>query len=120
MVRKIGLLCLTFCLTIAIIAVYWTPVQASSALESRIFRLETENNQLRSRLNRLENQVSRLGGSDLAPTTRRINPPPRVPPEGIRGNLSSDPMFDQLATLVIELKERIQTLEAEVAQLKKN
>jgi hypothetical protein len=28
-------------------------------------------------------------------------------------------MFDRLATLVIELKERVQTLEAQVTELKK-
>ncbi len=69
-------------------------------------------NQLRRDVQRL-NQPSRtnrptdINGVSVPTTRERFNPPVGA----------SDPMFDRLATLVIELKERVQLLEAKVAQL---
>jgi hypothetical protein len=91
----------------------YTPATASSGLESRISRLEAENFQLRSQLSRLENEVSRLTGLDSRP--QRVNQSaPRVapmPPQRLPSTLGDDPMFKRLATLVIELKERVVALE---------
>lgn len=88
-----------------------TFAQIPSSINSRISRLETENSTLRSRVNRLESDVARLGraaGVDL----------PSVPsPEQPSSPAASDPMFDRLATLVIELRDRIITLEEKVAAL---
>lgn len=89
-----------------------TPAQDDSFLSSRINRLESENSALRSRINRLETQVSRLnadvGIGYAEPIQEDLS---------ATGTLSSDPMFDRLATLAIELKERINVLEAQVADL---
>ena len=72
-------------------------------------------NQLRRDVQRL-NQPSRtnrptdINGVSVPTTRPRINIPVGA----------GDPMFDRLATLVIELKERVQVLEAKVAQLEGN
>lgn len=86
--------------------------QDSSFLSSRVSRVESENSALRSRLSQLESQVSRLSsnaGIGYA-TPSEVD----IPQSGV---LSSDPMFDRLATLAIELKERIVVLEEQVADL---
>jgi len=93
--------------------------QSLSSLQSRIFRLESENAQLRSRFSRLEGELSRLGGRLPSPTPRSNIPAPVVPPRANQQVSSSDPMFQRLATLVIELKERINALEEQVAELEK-
>ncbi|MGG6293024.1 hypothetical protein ACQ4M4_01265 [Leptolyngbya sp. AN02str] len=80
----------------------------SSGLDGRVSRLESENSQLRARVNQLESQVSRLGRSPASRT-------PQTPPPVVRGTegsaLAEDPVFQRLATLVIELRERIVALE---------
>ena len=86
----------------------------SIGLESRISRLETELFQVRSRLSNLESQISRV--ERPAPTPSPTRSPQRSSPR--QPTISPSPeMFDRLATLVIELKERIQTLETKVAAL---
>ena len=95
----------------------FTPVLASSALESRLSRLESDNSQVRSQVSRLEAEVYRLTGTRSQP--ERVNQPaPRITPNPSLAPLSTlgdDPMFKRLATLVIELKERIVALETQVA-----
>ncbi|NES81334.1 MAG: hypothetical protein F6K10_07925 [Moorea sp. SIO2B7] len=110
MVKKIALICLAMILGLAIVF-NLTPVQSSSHLESRLSRLEAGSSQMRSRINRLESEISRLRGKPSSPS-------PSPPQSRERQVYSSEPMFDRLATLVIELKERIKVLEADVAQLK--
>jgi BMFP domain-containing protein YqiC len=86
--------------------------QTSSQLGSRVARLETENTTLRSRISRLESAISRLGqggGSSI-----QIEPPPEAVPSTLQ---SDDPMFDRLATLVIETKQQVLALEERVAAL---
>lgn len=83
-----------------------TLAQLPSSVSTRISRLESENSTLRSRVNRLESDIARLGrasGVELSP-----------PPSSTTGTPAADPMFDRLATLVIELRERIIALEAQV------
>ena len=98
---------------IAIAALLWllvlplqacSPAQAQAGLDSRVSRLETELLGVQNRLNQIEASRSRQGGSVPAP----------IVSSGSRGDrrvLSADPQFDRLATLVIELKERITALE---------
>ena len=91
-----------------------TSAQNPSFLTSRVSRLETENSSLRSRLNRLESDVSRISSSI------GLNYTYSSPPESGSAAVappSSDPMFDRLATLAIELRERIIILEEQVAEL---
>ncbi|WAL59536.1 hypothetical protein [Thermocoleostomius sinensis] len=86
--------------------------QDTSFLSSRVSRVESETSALRSRLSQLESQVSRLSsnaGIGYATPSEVDIPQPSVS--------SSDPMFDRLATLAIELKERIVVLEEQVADL---
>ena len=85
-------------------------VAQSSLLDSRVARLEADIFQLRNQINQLQAQSGRNN-------TRPNRPAPTTP--RITNQRSSDPMFDRLATLVIELKERIQVLEAQVAQLRR-
>jgi hypothetical protein len=89
-----------------------TLAQSTSQLSSRISRLESENSLLRSRIGRLESQLSNIGrASDIEI--------PDVPSQSTAGGstLSSDPMFNNLATLVIELRDRIIDLENRVSEL---
>lgn len=114
--KRIWIICLALTLTFAFLPrLSWA--QSTARLDSRLSRLEAENFQLRARLNRLESQISREFRQPRAQLTppRRTETAPSVAPSP--GTLSDDPMFERLATLVIELKERIQTLEQQVAQL---
>lgn len=121
MIKKIGIICIAVFLGFAILPPL-TLAQAPAFLESRIVRLETENFQMRSQLNRLESQLVQLSGRGLPQQPSPNRQTPQVPSATNRRQLlpaERDKMFDQLATLVVELKERVQTLEAEVAALKK-
>lgn len=121
MIKKIGIICIAVFLGFAILPPL-TLAQAPAFLESRIVRLETENFQMRSQLNRLESQLVQLSGRGLPQQPSPNRQTPQVPSTTNRRQLlpaERDKMFDQLATLVVELKERVQTLEAEVAALKK-
>lgn len=111
MVKKIGLFCLSLILVVVIMPPL-TLAQGTSYLESRLSRLEAENYQMRSLITQLDAQVDALqqsGASRRSPTVPSIT----------RTTPSSDPMFDRLATLVVELKQRINKLEAQVAALQK-
>lgn len=118
MIRKIAIICIALFLGLAILP-RLTLAQSTPALEGRISRLEADNFQLRSHFSRLESQLAELSGRSPSPTPSPIRPVPSVRPRTNRQVSSSDPMFDRLATLVIELKERVQALEAQVAELKK-
>ena len=91
---------------------------ASDMFESRISRLEVDNYQLRSQLNQLESQLNAISQSQYRIAQGNRTAPP-VFPQGNKQRLSNDQMFDRLATLVIELKQRISKLEVQVAELKK-
>lgn len=102
---------------VAIALFFWLPQLGDAQtgrLESRVSRLEAQNVRLRNRLDRLEAALARVDRSQggLAP------PPPAPDLDPTRPqDPSLDAMFDNLATLAIELKERIQVLEAEVDEL---
>lgn len=97
------------------------PAQAqSSGVDSRVSRLESEISTLRSQISRLESQVYRLdnraGASGSTSTRREIEPEPEyIPPRAV-----PDPMFTRLATLVIELKERIDGIDARLTDVENN
>ena len=123
MLKKITILFLAFILALAILPRF-TLAQSTGFLESRLSRLEAENSQMRSQVANLQSEVYRLTNAANFPR-QQTNPPPRAPAPTTarvnrqRGSGSQDPMFDRLATLVIELKERVQALETQVAQLKR-
>lgn len=83
------------------------PAQAQISVESRLIRLENEVAALRSQLS--QTTVNR--------PVPRVNPATPALPRSNRTVTSNDPQFDRLATLVIELKERINKLEAQVDKL---
>jgi uncharacterized protein YceH (UPF0502 family) len=87
-------------------------VAQSSNLEARIARLETENLQMRIRIDRLESM------SGVSRPSARNSPLPAE--SSAPSQLSStDSKFERLATLVIELKERVNALEKRFTQLAK-
>jgi outer membrane murein-binding lipoprotein Lpp len=86
---------------------------SSQQVESRIYNLEADFNRVESRLNQIESQ---LGQSRRSPSPRTTLTPRQS--RGSRGNLSQqDPMFDRLATLVVELKQQVNKLEERVSKL---
>ena len=84
-----------------------SPAQSTSQLDTRVSRLESENTLLRSRVSRLETSQSRPGSGSTAPSIA-----PSAPSDLSTSTLADDPVFKRLATLVIELRERIVALEA--------
>ena len=118
MLSKSRLLCLILIFGLVIIPVK-VKAQTSAGLDSRIARLEAANQQLRSQISRIESQLNQFQGR--TPSRPNLSTPlrpptsPSVPYRGSTSALSSDPMFQRLATLVIELKERIQALEAKLS-----
>lgn len=85
----------------------------SQQVESRISNLEADFNRVESRLNQIESQL----GQGRQSLSRRTTLTPRQS-SGSRGNLSQqDPMFDRLATLVVELKQQVNKLEGRVSKL---
>ncbi len=118
MVKKVGVLVIALFFTLTILSSP-TLAQSSAALESRLSRVESDNFQLRSQLSNLESQISAIKGQSSPQTPVPVTPQTiPIPPRANRQITSSDPMFERLATLVIELKQRVQALEAQVAKLK--
>jgi flagellar export protein FliJ len=86
---------------------------SSQQVESRFNNLQADFNRVEARLRRVESQLNQLGKSPSARTT--LTPPQS---NNARRNLSQqDQMFDNLATLVVELKQQVNKLEDRVAQL---
>ncbi|HIK45134.1 MAG TPA: hypothetical protein IGR64_09635 [Leptolyngbyaceae cyanobacterium M65_K2018_010] len=82
--------------------------QSDARLESRINRLESDLGRLRSQVSRIEYQ--------LAFPNPPSAPPPAAPPP-VLDEPSVAEQFDNLATLVIELKQQVRQLEARVTRL---
>ncbi len=91
-----------------------SPAQAQAGLDSRVSRLETDLVGIQTRLNQLEASRSSQGASVPTPTASSGDR------RGHRQLLSADPQFDRLATLVIELKERVTALEAPLNRPKRS
>lgn len=87
----------------------FTPHSVSSQQfdPSRLNNLEFDVRAIETRLDRIESQLGRPRSSK-APATL---------PRGQQPQLSREQMFDRLATLVIELKQQVNQLEARVSQL---
>ena len=90
--------------------------QSTAQLESRLSRLESENYQLRAELSRLESQIYSLSRSGTRlPEPSRPTAPTITP---VRPTATT-PIVDRLATLLIELKERVTNVEARMTRLEK-
>lgn len=113
LLKKIALLCIVFVL------IAWgalIPAPASSQVESRINALEVDINGIESRLNRIE-QLNQLGSSGSPRAPLSVPSPSPSNSQRSRSQLNREQMLDRLATLVIELKQQLTTLEARVSKL---
>jgi prefoldin subunit 5 len=84
--------------------------------------LRSEVSSLRSRVSRLESEISSLRSSSRTTRTTPSSEPTQTDsPQVVNGVPvgSTDPLFQNLANLAIELKERVTQLEKRVAQLEK-
>ncbi|HEY9909812.1 MAG TPA: hypothetical protein V6D18_19650 [Thermosynechococcaceae cyanobacterium] len=82
-----------------------TPAQSASNLQADIFALRSEVSQLRA-------QVSQLGGRGYSP-----RPVPSQSRTVAGERLTDSQVVDRLATLAIEAKDRLKSLEARVSKL---
>ncbi|MBF2064951.1 MAG: hypothetical protein IGS39_11095 [Calothrix sp. C42_A2020_038] len=90
---------------------------SSQLIESRLNNLESNFNRLESRLTNIEAQFGRTSSQG------RISNVP-TQPQGTRARKTvtqsqRDQMFDRLVTLVVELQQKVNTLEQRVEKLEK-
>jgi chaperonin cofactor prefoldin len=101
---------------IAIAIIIGNAQAEASALESRLSRLENTVFSLRSQISSLEREVRSLQRQQ-----HNNQPPPATPQPSPNqrpsADISDDPMFDRLATLAIELKQRLNKLESRVERV---
>jgi outer membrane murein-binding lipoprotein Lpp len=118
MLKKIAVVGLALVLLVTVLN-RWTLAQSTAFLESRLSRLESDSFQIRSELARLESQVYQIAGNRNTLAPRAISPPSPTNPGVTRPAIRSTASYDRLATLVVELRERINKLEARVNQLQR-
>ena len=100
------------------VRIYFNQIQPVAAQSTGVLSSELLN--LRTRVNLLEAEVRRLRQPVPRTSPPRRNsptPPPINLPQPEGEQRSTDPMFQRLATLVIELKERVVELEERTATL---
>jgi hypothetical protein len=103
--RWVGAIALPLLLLLLLLGLGW-PAQADFGTDSRIAQLESRVRSLEAQLNRLESAIARPGAPRSTPNPTAPNP-----------TAAPDPMFDRLATLVIEIKDDLHDIERRVAQL---
>lgn len=91
-----------------------TAMAQDTGLSFRISRLESENTRLRARLNQLETQVNRISRSSGVTVPAPASPPATGLDDPA---IASAPMFDRLATLVIETRQDVFALQDRLAGL---
>ena len=114
------------CFSLGII--YLTQVDSPGSAQSDL-NLKSDIISLRARIGRLEQEVNRLRGSQSKPNPRlRTEQPssssvPSTPvnPPVVNGEAigSSDPLYQRLATLVIELKEDVRSIDRRLSKIEK-
>ncbi|WP_413200651.1 hypothetical protein [Nostoc piscinale] len=100
-------------LAIILWASLFSNTASSQQVESRLNNLQADFNRIESRLNQIESQLGNTRQSPNSRTTITV-------PQSTRRNLSQaerDKMFDRLATLVVELKQQVNTLEKRINKL---
>ncbi|MBE9005634.1 hypothetical protein IQ259_11400 [Fortiea sp. LEGE XX443] len=111
--KKIRVLGLAVALVIIMWAGLFSNIASSQQTESRLNNLRADFNRMESRLNQIESQIGQTRQSPNSRTSITV-------PQSTRRNLSQqerDNMFDRLATLVVELKQQVNTLEERIYQL---
>ncbi|MEM8503422.1 MAG: hypothetical protein AAF716_09745 [Cyanobacteria bacterium P01_D01_bin.1] len=98
-------LALAFLISLAI-GMWLTPAQASSALnESRIRQLEFQVRSLQTQISQIQSRTPGSPASPAAPS----------PAADIFNEPTPQEQFDNLATLVIEINQRVQAIEQQLA-----
>lgn len=125
---------LTICLSLLLISLsYWLPTVNQPLLAQSDFRLESDIISLKSRINRLEQEVSYLKSSTASRSSSsrslELTPPkpnqPSTPPSSgvtvVDGKVigRSDPLYSRLATLLIELKEQVNNIDRRLTVIEK-
>lgn len=109
--KKLGVLLLA----IILIFITWGGLISRPAspqiVQSRLNNLESDFSRLESRLNRIESQLGRRGVGVPANRSGSTGRKPRT------SQIQREDMFDNLATLVIELKQDVRKLEERVSKL---
>lgn len=100
----------------SIVAFSMVPANASMD-EGRISRLESDLARLESEVSQLSSQIRSLDRVGDRPRPNPVEVPPIAQPE--TSVSSNDPMFDRLATLVIELKQRMDGFEERLVELER-
>lgn len=95
-------------LAVALVLIWLRPVAASSLVDARIRQLEFQVRSLQTQLNQIPNSRPRTGSAP---------PPPPTAVPTLPGDPTLAQQFDNLATLAIELKQRVSALEEQVEQL---
>ena len=99
---------LLLALAVALIGLWLSPARGVSLTDSRIRQLEYGLRSLQAQVNQLQSQLPRSTG-DRAPA-------PAVSAAPVPGDPSLAEQFDNLATLVIELSQRVSALESQAAE----
>jgi hypothetical protein len=108
-------------LAMGMLGISLVAAQGEGSVRSELASLKSDFFALSSRVSHLESEVNRLGSSaSLRQSPSPHLPSRRSPPivEGVPIG-RSDPMFERLANLMIELKERVNGLEKRMTQLEK-
>jgi predicted RNase H-like nuclease (RuvC/YqgF family) len=106
---------LTICLSFILISlVYLVPTLNQPLLAQSDLSLKSDIISLESRLNRLEQEVTRLRSSS-SPASRTTTGNPAVVDGQIIGR--TDPLYSRLATLLIELKEEVRSLDRRLTEI---
>ncbi|MCC5638992.1 hypothetical protein LC593_24805 [Nostoc sp. CHAB 5844] len=107
----------TLGIAVALGIIIWVGLFSSTAssqqTESRLNNLRADFQRMELRLNQIESQFGRTRKPPNSRTSITV-------PQSNRRNLSQqerDQMFDRLATLVVELKQQVNTLEQRIAKL---
>ncbi|WP_392534719.1 hypothetical protein [Nostoc sp. C117] len=111
--KKIQVLILAGILVVIIWGSLFSNTASSQQVESRLNNLEADLNRVESRLNQLESQLKQPRQSSSPRTILT----PRQSTNSRQNLLQQDPMFDRLATLVIELKQQVNKLEERVSKI---
>ena len=118
-----------FIVSILAIAIFsFTTINSPSSAQSNL-NLKSDIISLNSRISRLEQEVIRLRsyGRGLNPAPPRVKQPVRQPipnptvinPPVVNGEAigRSDPLYERFATLLIELKEDVKSLDQRLSEL---
>ncbi|MEM6449139.1 MAG: hypothetical protein AAF703_02375 [Cyanobacteria bacterium P01_D01_bin.105] len=100
-------------IAIVLLIIGLQPVAASSLVDSRIRQLEFQVRSLQNQIGQLSNNRPRTGNNPAVSHSASLVEAPLIP-----GDPTFAQQFDNLAVLAIELRQRIDVLEEQVAQLR--